>query len=188
MEPVILERRTEYSGYLTVERQRIKLKDGAEVWREVGRHGNAAAVLPYDTARRCALIVQLFRAPVFDVNGAASLQEACAGMIVNEEPAAAARREALEELGVTLRHLDFVARIWSSPGVCTEQVSLFLAHYGDADRTAKGGGIASEHEEITVVERPLRALAADLDQGHVEDAKLAVLLLTLRIRKPELFA
>jgi nudix-type nucleoside diphosphatase (YffH/AdpP family) len=188
MKPVILERRTQYSGYLTVERLRIRLRDGAEIWREVERHGNAAAVLPYAPARRCALIVQLFRAPVFDVRGAPSLQEACAGMVVGEEPAAAARREALEELGVTPHRLDCVARIWSSPGVCTEQVSLFLAHYGDTDRTAKGGGIASEHEEITVVERSLRALATDLDQGQVEDAKLAILLLTLRSRKPELFA
>ena len=187
MEPLILECRTEHSGYLTLERLRIRLKDGAEVWREIERHGDAAAVLPYDAERRCALIVQLFRAPVFDVRGATRLQEACAGMIVNEEPAAAARREALEELGVALHRLDFVARVWSSPGVSAEQVSLFLAPYGRADRTAEGGGIAAEHEAITVIERPLRALGADLNHGHVEDAKLGILLLTLRFRLPELF-
>ena len=105
MEPLILEHRTEYSGYLTLERLRIRLKDGAEVWREIERHGDAAAVLPYDTDRRCALIAQLFHAPVFDVSGATSLQEACAGMIANEQAAAAARREALKELGVTLHRL-----------------------------------------------------------------------------------
>jgi hypothetical protein len=43
---VILERRTEYAGYLTVERLRIRLKGGAEIWPEVERHGSAAAVLP----------------------------------------------------------------------------------------------------------------------------------------------
>jgi nudix-type nucleoside diphosphatase (YffH/AdpP family) len=177
-----------YTGYVTVERLRIRLQDGVEFWREVERHGNAAAVLPYDAMRRCALTVRQFRAPVFDVHGVALVEEACAGMIVNEEAAAAARREALEELGVTLHHLDFVARLWTSPGVCTEQVSLFLAPYGGADRTGAGGGLASEHEVITTCERPLRTLAADLDQGRVEDAKLAILLLTLRFRMPELFA
>jgi hypothetical protein len=50
------------------------------------------------------------------------------------------------------------------------------------------GGLASEHEAITIVERSLRTLAADLDQGRVEDATLAVRLLTLRYRMPELFA
>src|SRR6202167_3350019 len=112
MKPVILECTTVYSGYLTVDALQVRLSDGAIVSREIERHGDAAAVLPYDAERRCALIVQLFRAPVFDVRGATSLQEACAGMIVNEEPAAVARREALEELGVALHRLDFVARVW----------------------------------------------------------------------------
>jgi hypothetical protein len=74
-----------YTGYVTVERLRIRLQDGVEFWREVERHGNAAAVLPYDAMRRSALTV------------------------------------------------------WTSPGVCTEQVSLFLAPYGGADRTGAGG-------------------------------------------------
>jgi 8-oxo-dGTP pyrophosphatase MutT (NUDIX family) len=34
-----------------------------------------------------------------------------------------ARREAYEELGVDLQSLEFVARVWSSPGVSTERQS-----------------------------------------------------------------
>jgi nudix-type nucleoside diphosphatase (YffH/AdpP family) len=188
MNPEILERNIAYSGYLTVERLRVRLADGTQVWREVERHGDAAVVLPYDRVRRSALVVRLFRAPVFETSGAAVLEEACAGMIVNEKAESAARREALEELGVTLHALELVARVWSSPGVSTERQSLFLASYATTDRVGRGGGVPSEHEDITVAERPLAALAADVDLGQIADAKLVMLVLALRVRRPELFA
>ena|SRR5437660_7273403 len=59
MKPEILERQIARAGYLTVERLRMRLTDGAEVSREVERHGDAAAVLPYDVERRSALVVRL---------------------------------------------------------------------------------------------------------------------------------
>jgi hypothetical protein len=55
------------------------------VSREVERHGDAAAVLPYDAERRSALVVRLFRAPIFVASGAETSEEACAGMIENED-------------------------------------------------------------------------------------------------------
>jgi 8-oxo-dGTP pyrophosphatase MutT (NUDIX family) len=130
----------------------------------------------------------LFRAPVFDASGAELLEEACAGMIENEGAETAARREAYEELGVALHSLELVARVWSSPGVSTERQSLFLAPYRTSDRTGPGGGVAGEHEGITVLERPLALLAADVDQGRIADAKLMTLVFALRLRHPQLFA
>src|SRR4029077_16054918 len=84
MKPEILERQIAHAGYLTVERLRMRLTDGAEVSREVERHGDAAAVLPYDVERRSALVVRLFRAPVLVASGEEMSEEACAGMIENE--------------------------------------------------------------------------------------------------------
>jgi nudix-type nucleoside diphosphatase (YffH/AdpP family) len=129
----------------------MRLTDGAEVSREVERHGDAAAVLPYDVERRSALVVRLFRAPVLVAAGEEISEEACAGMIENEDADTAARREAYEELGVDLPSLEFVARVWSSPGVSTERQSLFLAPYRSADRISDGGGVEGEREGITVV-------------------------------------
>jgi nudix-type nucleoside diphosphatase (YffH/AdpP family) len=187
MKPKILMRETVYSGYLTVERLQVRLADGALVWLEVEGHGEAVVVLPYDPQRRCALLARLFRVAVFDRTGQETLEEACAGMIANEDAETAARREAYEELGVDLKSLEFVGRFWSSPGVSTERHSMFLAPYGAADRVAAGGGVAGEHEGITVVERTLAELALDADQGRIADGKLITLILTLRRRRPELF-
>ncbi len=38
MKPHILGRETVYSGYLTVERVKVRLADGAETWLERERH------------------------------------------------------------------------------------------------------------------------------------------------------
>jgi hypothetical protein len=71
--------------------------------------------------------------------------------------------------------------------VSTERQSLFLATYEAADRHSDGGGVAGEHEGITVIERPLAELAAAADQRRIADGKLLTLVLALRLRRPELF-
>ncbi|HLZ82720.1 MAG TPA: NUDIX hydrolase [Caulobacteraceae bacterium] len=191
--PEILGRDTTHIGYVTVERLRVRLADGAEVVREVESHGDAIAVLPYDPERRAGMIVSLFRAPAFDRFGEAALEEACAGMIETSDldsggdEAGVVRREALEELGLRLGELEFVARVWSSPGVSAERVALYLAPYERQDRIGPGGGLVEEHEAITVIERSLAQLAADADAGRIADLKLFALVLALRARRPDLF-
>jgi len=188
VQPEILERSVERAGYVTVERMRIRLADGAEVWREMERHGDSVAVLPYDTERRVALVARQFRAPVFAMAGEALFEEACAGMIDDEDaPDVTARREAFEELGVRLGELEYLATIWPGPGVGAERQALFLARYAAADRHGAGGGLASENEDILVVERTLGELAADADAARITDGKLFTLVMALRVRRPELF-
>jgi len=190
MRPEILERQTVWAGFLKVERLRVRLKDGAEVWREKEWHGDAVAVLPYDPARRTALLVRLFRVTAFDRCGELFLDEACAGIIdaSDVDAAAAVRREAHEELGLRLGELELVGRVWPSPGISAEQVSLFLAPYAAGDRTGPGGGVAHEHEGILVVEAALSELAAAADAAAITDSKLLTLVLALRARRPSLFA
>jgi len=43
----LVDHHSECTGYLSVDRLRVRLADGATVWREVQRHGDAAVVLPY---------------------------------------------------------------------------------------------------------------------------------------------
>jgi nudix-type nucleoside diphosphatase (YffH/AdpP family) len=188
MKPQVLEREVAHRGYLTVQRLKVRLPDGAEVWREVESHGDSVAVLPYDARSGQALLVQLFRLPIQEACGLDTSLEACAGMVEDETPETATRREAMEEMGVRLGALEFVARLWPSPGVCTERTTLFLAPYSSTERVSAGGGVEAEHEGITVVEKPLSALAAEADKGEITDGKLFTLVLALRLRRPELFS
>lgn len=176
-----------YRGWCTL--SRVTLTDGeARFHREVEAHGEAVAVLPFDTERRVALLVQLPRVPVLLSGENEHLLEAPAGLVdEGEEPEGCARREAYEEAGVELGAMASVGTIWTCPGVSTERITLFLAPYTQATRTGSGGGLAHENENIVVVERGLGELAALADSGHLRDMKTLCLVQALRLRRPDLF-
>src|SRR5690606_33842809 len=70
--------------------------------RETYDRGDGAVVLPFDPVRRTVLLTRQFRFPAFAVGHAEPLVEACAGLLDADEPEAAIRREAEEELGYRL--------------------------------------------------------------------------------------
>jgi nudix-type nucleoside diphosphatase (YffH/AdpP family) len=177
---------TIYEGFAKLLRARFRVGK-EEIAREVEDHGDAVAVLPYDPERRVALFVSLSRAPVIVSGTLDQFIEAPAGLLEDEQPAETAKRELLEEAGLRVTELDHVGHVWSSPGISTERMHLFLARYSRADRTGEGGGLAEEHEDITVSEVALRELGRKLDQGEIADMKTLALLLLLRARQPELF-
>ena len=179
---------TAYQGYLTVLTATCAGPDGETFRREIEHHGRAACVLPYDPARKVALMINLPRAPVIWAGGPPELLEAPAGMVENEDPEDTAIREAMEECGVALRRLEALGSPFSSPGVSSERVDLFLAEYAQADRTATGGGVDGENELISVEEVPLALLWTWVEQRRIEDLKSLTLILALRVRRPELFA
>lgn len=178
---------TAYQGFLTLLVATFAGPDGRTFRREIEHHGRAACVLPYDPARRTALMVNLPRAPVIWAGGPPELLEAPAGLVENEDPEETAIREALEEAGVTLTRLEPVGSPFSMPGISSERIDLFLAEYAQADRTAAGGGVAGEDEHITVEEVPLALLWTWVEQRRIEDLKSLALILALKVRRPELF-
>ncbi|MBL6082711.1 NUDIX hydrolase [Belnapia sp. T18] len=165
----------------------IRLPNDQTVQRDVEDHGQAVAVLPFDPQRRTALLVRQFRAPPFYAAGESEMLELPAGRLDEDDPSAGARRETLEEIGLRLGKLELVMVAWTMPALSTERVHLFLAPYHVADRVAKGGGLADEHEDITVAEIPLAKLAEMADRGALTELKLFALVQTLRLRRPELF-
>ena len=84
----------------TLDRRR---RDGQWVTeqRETYDRGNGATLLLHDAARRTVLLTRQFRFPVY-VNGHPDglLIEAAAGLLDDEAPEVAVRREVEEELGV----------------------------------------------------------------------------------------
>jgi nudix-type nucleoside diphosphatase (YffH/AdpP family) len=179
--------KTLHEGWGRLLALRIRLPGGEVIKREVEDHGAAVCVLPYDPERRVAVLARQFRAAVLHAGGEADMLEAPAGMLDEDDPADGARREALEEVGLTLPVLEPVGAVWTMPGISTERMHLFLAPYGPGDRTGAGGGAAGEHENITISEMTLAALAAMADRGELTDLKTLALVQSLRLRRPDLF-
>lgn len=178
---------TLYEGWRKLLAFTIRMPDGRSMVREVLNSADAAAVLPYDPVRRTVILVRQFRVPVMHVEGHPGFVEAIAGLLDGGEPEECARREAMEEAGLRLGALEPVARAWSTPGITTERLSLFLAPYAAADRIGEGGGLADEHEEIEVLEMPIAELAGLLDRNAIADMKTLALAQALRLRHPQLF-
>jgi nudix-type nucleoside diphosphatase (YffH/AdpP family) len=184
----LLEQKVVYQGWGRFLLLKVKLAGGAVVTRQLEDHGRAAAVLPYDSERRVALVARMPRpGPMFNGEDP-MIVETCAGIVDSGESAEdCARREAFEELGVRLTALEPVVSAYTAPGVSSETISLYLAPYAASDRIAAGGGLEVENEEIEVLERPLAALALEADGGIIRDLKTLALILVLRTRRPELF-
>ena len=187
MPPEIRGTRTVHDGWSTFLVADLAMPNGTRLTREIEDHGRAVAVLPYDPERRVGLMIRQFRAPLFYADGTTALLEAVAGILDEADPQEGARREAYEEAGVRLGTLEPVSAIWSMPGISTERMDLFLAAYGPSDRTAAGGGLPEEGEDIEVLEMPLAELARMSERGALPDAKTLILVLALRLRHPELF-
>jgi nudix-type nucleoside diphosphatase (YffH/AdpP family) len=186
--PEIIERVPLHAGWTTLSLVRLKLESGALIDREVEDHGRAVAILPYDPERQTALLVRLLRAPVLLMSGTPELLEVPAGLVEEDDPAETARRELYEETGLQVRRLEHVGCVWTSPGVSTERMDLYLAQYSERDRIGPGGGLNDENENITVVELSLNELWATLHSDQILDMKTLALVLLLHSRHPHLFA
>lgn len=176
-----------YEGWARLSQARVRLDSGQEITREIEDHGASVAVLPYDPVRRTALLVRQVRAPVLATLGASDLLEAPAGLTDGGDPIDTARRELHEEVGLALTELEHVASVFTMPGISTEHMDLYLARYTPADRTGAGGGLADEHEQLTVEELALAELWRMAERNELADMKTLTLLFALRLRHGDLF-
>jgi GDP-mannose pyrophosphatase NudK len=167
------------TGRFDLTRTEIEVKedDGSTrtLKHDVYRHGQAAAVLLYDAKRQVVVLVKQFRAGAYLSDGALATVEACAGMLDGDEPAVCAVREALEETGIVIRDPVHAFDAYMSPGGMTEKIACFVAPYGEADRTGKGGGV-DEDEHIEVLEIPFAEALTMIETGAIADAKTIALL------------
>ncbi|MGY1601340.1 NUDIX domain-containing protein [Geodermatophilus sp. SYSU D00815] len=145
--------------------------------RETYDRGNGATVLLHDAERGTVLLTRQFRFPVY-VNGHPDgmFVETAAGLLDDDDPETAIRREAAEELGVEVGPLELVFAPWTSPGSVTERLYCYAGPYTPADRTGAGGGLADEGEDIEVLELPFEKALAMVGTGEIADAKTMLLL------------
>ncbi|MDQ0392250.1 NUDIX domain-containing protein [Labrys monachus] len=187
MAAAILDEALLYDGWNRLLMVKARTPSGAVIHRSVEDHGDAVTVLPFDPVRRMALLVRQLRVALLRGHGLADSLEAPAGILDEDDPAACARREAMEEAGLLLTDLVPLGCAFPMAGVSTEKMHLFLAEYGPASRVGAGGGLSEENEEIEVVEIGLAELAAMADGGSLTDLKTYALVQTLRLKRPELF-
>jgi nudix-type nucleoside diphosphatase (YffH/AdpP family) len=144
--------------------------------REVFERGSAASVLPYNLKRRTVVLVKQFRYPAY-VNGYEELMiEAPAGLLDGASPEQRIQLEAEEETGYRLRDSRKILEAFMSPGAVTEKIHFFVAEYDDEMRIGAGGGIASEGEDIEVLELAIDEALKMITDGRIVDAKTIILL------------
>jgi nudix-type nucleoside diphosphatase (YffH/AdpP family) len=153
--------------------------------RETYDRGNGATILLYDVERATVLLARQFRYPVYvNDHPDGMLIETAAGLLDDDEPENAIRREAEEELGVTVGELAHVFDVFMSPGSITERVHFYAAPYTSADRTGAGGGLIDDGEDIEVLELPFTVALAMTGDGRIADAKTIMLLQWAALRGP----
>lgn len=100
-----------------------------------------------------------------------------AGMrdVEGEDPVVTARRELLEETGMTASHWTRLGSIHSAPGITDSEVTVFLAT-GLVDGVREPHGPEETH--MTLSRIPLDEALARVDEGAITDAKTVYGLLS----------
>jgi 8-oxo-dGTP pyrophosphatase MutT (NUDIX family) len=115
--------RTVHTGkVLKLNLERVKLPNGQVAELEIAHHPGGAAVVAVDSQQRVCLLRQFRHA------AGGWITELPAGKLDNgEPPLECARRELAEEVGVEAGRWDHLGQFFSSPGVLTEVIHIFLA-------------------------------------------------------------
>lgn len=151
-----------YQGrILNVRKDRVRLPNGGEAFREVVEHPGAVAIVALDNEKNVYLVRQ-YRYPVKRV-----LLEIPAGKLdCGEEPLACARRELAEEVGLEASEWQLLATFYTTPGFSNERMYLFMAT-----------GLKTCHEEADADEflelerMPLKNAITQTLNGTIQDAK-----------------
>ncbi len=151
--------------------------------REAYDRGNGATILLYNQSQQTVILTRQFRVPTF-INGNTDgmLVEACAGLLDEDQPEEAIRRETEEETGYHIASPEKVFEAYMSPGSVTEILYFFIAEYDLSMKKSAGGGV-DETEEIEVLEIPFSQAMQMLTTGGIRDAKTIMLLQHLALKK-----
>ncbi len=168
-----LDSRRVYTGRVVrLDVDTVRFPDGSTGQLELIRHPGAAAIVPCASdppgADPTILLIRQFR---YATGG--QLWEIPAGTLdPGEDPEACARRELMEETGVTAARLQRLTSIWTTPGFTNEVIHLYLA-----TGLTTGEPSRERDEFIEVVPQPLSRVLALIREGEIRDAKTVVAIL-----------
>ena len=161
-------------------------EDGSvqEQKREVYERGNGAVILLFNKEKKSVVLIKQFRLPTYlNNNETGFLIEACAGVLEEERPEETIIRETEEETGYHLHKVKKLFQAYMSPGAVTEIIHFFIGEYDDEIKKGKGGGLASENENIEVLEMPFETAYNMIASGEIVDAKTIMLLQYAKINQ-----
>jgi len=144
----------------------VKEPGGIEVRRDVVTHSGSVVVMPVDDSgtKPKVLLVRQYRQPARQY-----LWEFPAGRIdkhKGEASLAGAKRELIEETGITAKKWELAFRFWASPGFLDETMDLYVARaitHGDAQ--------PEDDENIEIRWFPLKTAVRMAMSGEIPDAK-----------------
>ena len=152
---------------VTLRTDRVQMPDHEAADRQVVEHPGAVAIVALDEAGR-VLMIRQYRHPV-----ARRLWELPAGLrdVSGEPPLITAERELLEETGYRAGNWRILIDYYSSPGISTESIRVFLAR-GLTAVPAAQRDFVPRHEEtqleigwVTLDEALAAFMAGDLHNG-----------------------
>jgi 8-oxo-dGTP pyrophosphatase MutT (NUDIX family) len=157
--------RTVHAGrVLTLNLERVTLPNGRVAELEIAHHPGGATIVAVDAQDRVCLLRQFRHA------AGGWITELPAGKLDNREPPIeCAQRELAEEVGVSARRWDPLGQFFSSPGVLTEIIHVFLAR-----DLAPCAAAPEEHEVLEVTWVPVAEAFRLAGDGSLADAKTIV--------------
>ncbi len=105
--------------------------------REAYDRGNGATILLYNKGSNSVVLTRQFRLPTF-INGNPDglLIEACAGLLDQDQPDVAIKRETEEETGFRINKVKKIFEAYMSPGSVTEMLyckTIMLLYYAKVE-------------------------------------------------------
>ena len=158
------------------------------VMRETFLAFDAALVLPYDPKTDHVLLIEQLRfGPLWREDPNPWVFEPIAGVVdAGEAPEDAARREAVEEAGLSLGPLEHIAKVYASPGYSTEFFHCYLSVTDLNSFSASANGLVSEHEDIRSHVLSFERVMQLVSTGEVNAGPLVMMLYWLASQRARL--
>ena len=183
--PVVSSEKLAEGIVVSVRRDQVEMPDGDVAGREVIEHPGAVGIVALDEAGQVLLIRQ-YRHPAGRL-----LWEIPAGLrdVAGEPPLVTARRELLEEAGYQAADWQVLADFFTSPGITSERLRVYLARglrrVPDAERE-----YVPDHEEahLTVEWAPLDVVASRILAGSLHNGVMMIGVLAAMAARQDGFA
>ncbi|MBD3223701.1 MAG: NUDIX domain-containing protein [Caldithrix sp.] len=148
--------------------------------------GEAVAILIYVQDSDRLIMVRQFRYAVHVTEQNGWIDEIVAGVVEGDNAVSCAYRECIEEAGYEIKDLQEIATIYSSPGITTERIHVFIGYCDQKDKKHAGGGVESENEDIKLVELSREEAYNRLINRRIKDGKTLLALQHFFLKHPRL--